>query len=126
MLQVIPDEILVSVQSAPYPRIAVCHMCRWVSIIPGITIPPAASTSTAPAGAASPGPTAAIRSPSTSTSASASTVCASSMVSTIPPRKTTESYLDGICSGSGIATACSDCLRTNVRYTARWPNIATL
>ena len=32
------------------PRIAVCHMCRWVSIIPGITMPPDASTSRVPSG----------------------------------------------------------------------------
>src|SRR5713226_810968 len=68
---------------------AVCHMCRCVSIIPGITMPPLASISSAPSGASSRGPTAAILSPVTSTSVSVRTVWASSMVSTVPPRSTT-------------------------------------
>src|SRR2546430_1314752 len=64
-------------------------MCRCVSIIPGITMPPLASISSEPSGASSRGPTAAILSPVTSTSASARIVWASSMVSTVPPRSTT-------------------------------------
>jgi hypothetical protein len=64
-------------------------MCRCVSIMPGSTMPPAASISTVPAGTSSAGPTAAIRSPSTSTSAPSSTRCASSIGSTVPPRRTT-------------------------------------
>src|SRR2546421_632122 len=64
-------------------------MCRCVSIIPGITMPPLASTSSVPSGTSRRGPTAAIRSPVTSTSAPVRTVCASSMVSTVPPRSTT-------------------------------------
>src|SRR4029450_2243604 len=68
---------------------AVCHMCRWVSIIPGMTMPPEASTSCVSSGTSSRGPTAAIRSPTTSTSQSTRTVDASSMVSTVPPRNTT-------------------------------------
>src|SRR5271166_3785844 len=63
-------------------------MCRWVSIIPGITMPPLASISSAPSGAWRRGPTAAIRSAVTSTSASVRMVWASSMVSTVPPRST--------------------------------------
>src|SRR5579875_479547 len=46
---------------------AVCHMCRWVSIIPGMRIPPAASTSRVPSGR---------------------TCLASSMVTIVPRRKT--------------------------------------
>ena len=78
-----------SVQSAPYPRMAVCHMCRWVSIMPGMTMPPVASISAVPSGTSRFGPTAAIRSPATSTSASLRTVCASSIVSTVAFRNTT-------------------------------------
>ena len=44
------------VQSAPYPRMAVCHMCRWVSIMPGITMPSEASISTVPSGTVEPRP----------------------------------------------------------------------
>src|SRR5271166_2008199 len=64
-------------------------MCRWVSIIPGITMPPLASISSAPSGACRRGPTAAILSPVTRTSASVRTVWASSIVSTVPPRSRT-------------------------------------
>jgi hypothetical protein len=64
-------------------------MCRWVSIMPGITMPPDASISTVPAGTSSAGPTAEIRSSTTSTSAPCSTCPASSMASTVPPRRTT-------------------------------------
>src|SRR4051812_1498613 len=63
-------------------------MCRWVSIIPGITIPPLASISCVPGGTSSRGPTASIRSPTTRTSASVSTVDEASMVRTVPPRNT--------------------------------------
>ncbi len=52
------------------PRVTVC-----VSIIPGITMPPVASTSTAPSGADRPVPTSAIRSSTTSTSPPVTTVC---------------------------------------------------
>ena len=48
-------------------------MCRCVSIMPGITMPPEASISTVPSGTSRPGPTAAMRSPTTRTSASRST-----------------------------------------------------
>ena len=78
-----------SVQSAPYPRMAVCHMCRWVSIMPGMTIPPVASISAVPSGTSRFGPTAAMRSPSVSTSAPVRTVRESSMVSTVAFRNTT-------------------------------------
>src|SRR5947209_2757 len=64
-------------------------MWRCVSIIPGITMPPRASISAVPSGTSSRGPTAVMRSPTTRTSASGSTVDASSMVSTVPPRRTT-------------------------------------
>src|SRR5215213_1858522 len=67
---------------------AVCHMCRWVSIMPGMTMPPAASISNVSSGTSSPGPTASMRSPTTRTSASSSSSCASFMVSTLPCRKT--------------------------------------
>src|SRR6185437_1981351 len=64
-------------------------MWRWVSIMPGITIPPAASISIVPSGTSRLGPTAAMRSPTTSTSASRRTSCASFIVRTMPPRRTT-------------------------------------
>ena len=64
-------------------------MCRWVSIIPGITMPFEASISYAVSGASNPAPTAAILSPTTSTSASCRTSWSSFMVSTVPPRSTT-------------------------------------
>ena len=67
---------------------AVCHMCRWVSIMPGMTMPPVASISAVPSGTCRFGPTAAIRSSVTSTSASARIRCPSSMVSTVALRKT--------------------------------------
>src|ERR671921_640457 len=70
-------------------------MCRWVSIIPGITMPPRASISYVPGGTSSAGPTAAIRSPVTRTSASVRTVWASSIVRTVPPRRTTGWSPDG-------------------------------
>ena len=58
--------------------------------MPGITMPPVASISSVPSGGTSrPTPTAAIRSPTTSTSASVSTRWRSSMVSTVPWRRTT-------------------------------------
>src|SRR4051794_14747848 len=63
-------------------------MCRWVSIMPGITMPPWASISWVPSGTSRFEPTASIRSPTTRTSASFSTVQASSMVRTVPPRNT--------------------------------------
>src|SRR5215210_5883919 len=64
-------------------------MCRWVSIIPGMTMPPAASTSNVSSGTSSAGPTASIRSPTTRTSPSSMIRCASSIVRTVPRRKTT-------------------------------------
>ena len=64
-------------------------MCRCVSIIPGMTMPPEASISKLPSGTSSAGPTAAISSPTTSTSARSSTACASSIVNTVPARRTT-------------------------------------
>ena len=63
-------------------------MCRCVSIIPGITMPPVASISVVPSGTSRCGPTASIRSPLTSTSPPWCTVCASSMVSTVAFRNT--------------------------------------
>src|SRR3954463_762924 len=63
-------------------------MCRCVSIMPGITMPCAASISNDPSGTSRPGPTASMRSPTTRTSASSRSSCASFMVSTVPPRKT--------------------------------------
>jgi hypothetical protein len=68
-------------------------MCRCVSIIPGITMPPLASISSAPSGAARCGPTAAILSPVTSTSAPVRIVCASSIVRTVPLRSTTSGFV---------------------------------
>src|SRR4051794_8198567 len=64
-------------------------MCRWVSIIPGITIPSEASISNVPSGTSSAGPIAAILSSTTSTSAPCRTSWASFMVSTVPLRMTT-------------------------------------
>src|SRR5829696_650353 len=64
-------------------------MCRCVSIIPGITMPPEASISCAPSGASRPGPTPAILSSTTSTSLSCRTSWASFIVSTVPRRRTT-------------------------------------
>src|SRR4051794_35711592 len=64
-------------------------MCRWVSIIPGITMPPEPSISTVPSGTSRLGPTAAILSSWVSTSAPVSTVFASSITSTVAPRSTT-------------------------------------
>ncbi len=64
-------------------------MCRWVSIMPGITMPPAASISSVPSGTASPTPTAAIRSPVTRTSWPDRTVRLASTVRTVALRKTT-------------------------------------
>src|SRR6185312_11483055 len=90
-------------------------MCRCVSIIPGITMPPLASISSAPSGASSRGPTAAILSPVTSTFASARMVWASSMVSTVPPRNTTGRPA-ATSSGFAIEASASS-LRTSVRYT---------
>src|SRR4051812_22092205 len=63
-------------------------MCRWVSIIPGMTMPSEASISKVPSGTSSPGPTASIRSPTTRTSPSSTIRCPSSIVSTVPRRKT--------------------------------------
>src|ERR1700759_4705366 len=91
-------------------------MCRCVSIIPGITMPPLASISSAPSGACRRGPTPAILSPVTSTSASVRTVWASSMVSTVPPRSTTGRPA-ATSSGFAIETSGQFSLRTNVRYT---------
>src|SRR5215467_4896657 len=120
-----------SVQSAPYPRIAVCHMCRCVSIMPGMTMPPDASISAVPSGTSSPGPTAAIVSPVTSTSAPVSTVCAASMVSTVALRNTTGRPGEksaAVRSGAvmpGLRSARSAALRTSVRYppTRREPDV---
>src|SRR5215208_3345348 len=64
-------------------------MWRWVSIMPGITMPSEASISTVPSGTSRSGPTAAISSPTTRTSASFRTSWASFMVSTVPRRSTT-------------------------------------
>src|SRR6516225_6644614 len=90
-------------------------MCRCVSIIPGITMPPLASISSAPSGACRRGPTSAILSPVTSTSASVRTVWASSMVSTVPPRSTTGRPA---ATSSGFVIETSGYfLRTCVRYT---------
>src|SRR3954451_21751110 len=63
-------------------------MCRWVSTIPGITMPSEASISRVPSGTSRDWPTAAIKPSTTSTSPPGSTVWASSMVTTVPPRKT--------------------------------------
>src|SRR3954452_14476010 len=63
-------------------------MCRCVSIMPGMTMPPEASISSAPSGASSPGPTASMRSPTTSTSASRCISWASFIVRTVPRRNT--------------------------------------
>src|SRR4051794_20731875 len=63
-------------------------MWRCVSIMPGMTMPPEASISSAPSGTSSPGPTASMRSPTTSTSPSSTTSWASFIVSTVPPRNT--------------------------------------
>src|SRR3954469_2120839 len=64
-------------------------MCRCVSIIPGITTPPVASTTCVPSGVSRSCPTAAIRSPTTRTSPPSRIVCESSIVSTVPPRSST-------------------------------------
>src|SRR5580658_8436221 len=69
---------------------AVCHMCRWVSIMPGMRMPPAASISAVPSGTARFGPTAAMRSPLTRTSAPSRTWWASSRVKTVAFRNTTD------------------------------------
>src|SRR5215217_3708563 len=69
---------------------AVCHMCRCVSIMPGMTIPPDASISRVPSGTCRFGPISAMRSPVTSTSVSGSTRWVASTVSTVPPLSTTE------------------------------------
>src|SRR5215472_9863373 len=99
-------------------------MCRCVSIIPGITIPPLASISSAPSGACRRGPTAAILSPVTSTSASVRTVWASSMVSTVPPRSTTGRPA---ATSSGFVIETSGYfLRTYVRYTTVRPTSVTV
>src|SRR5580693_1189254 len=91
-------------------------MCRWVSIIPGITMPPLASISAVPSGTARRDPTAAIRSPATSTSASNRTVCASSIVSTVPPRSTTGRRSDqDAATSSGFAIETSGYLPADDR-----------
>src|SRR3712207_1025609 len=99
-------------------------MCRWVSIIPGMTMPPRASISWVPSGTSSAVPTAAIRSPTTRTSAPGRTVHASSMVSTVPPRRTTgRPASGGAPAGSGWVIASSwtssSGIRTAVRTTVR-------
>src|SRR6266496_404362 len=86
---------------------AVCHMCRCVSIMPGMTMPPRASISMAPSGAVTFCPTSAILSSITSTSVSVSTDRASSIGSTVPPRKST-----------GLDSFIVEPLRTNVRMPA--------
>src|SRR4051794_33777781 len=63
-------------------------MCRCVSIMPGMTMPPEASISNVPSGTSRSGPTASMRSPTTSTSPGSCRVWASSRVSTVPRRKT--------------------------------------
>src|SRR4029079_8069499 len=70
---------------------AVCHMCRWVSIMPGSTMPWEASISRVPSGTCSRCPMSAMRSPVTSTSVSGSTRWVASIVRTVPPRSTTDS-----------------------------------
>src|SRR5690606_21558765 len=67
---------------------AVCHMCRWVAIIPGMTMPPVASISAAPSGASRSGPTAVSVPPATRTSARSRTSRPSPPGATIPPRST--------------------------------------
>src|SRR4051794_3560494 len=94
-------------------------MCRWVSIIPGITIPPRASISVVPSGTSRCGPTAAIRSSTTSTSASVRTVCELSMVRTVPPRSTTGRPTATSLSGWDIRLPSPS--RTNVRTAVRRP-----
>src|SRR4051812_4840755 len=63
-------------------------MCRWVSIIPGMTMPPEASISNVPSGTSRSGPTASMRSPTTSTSPGSWRSCEALSVSTVPRRKT--------------------------------------
>jgi hypothetical protein len=63
-------------------------MWRWVSMNPGVMMPPVASISSASAGTSSFGPTAVMVSPVTSTSAFSS-VPAESIVMTVALRKTT-------------------------------------
>src|ERR1035438_7705972 len=64
-----------------------CHMCRWVSIMPGMRIPLLASITTASSGAVMWRPTSAIVSPTTRTSPP-SMMPAPSIVKTVPPRNT--------------------------------------
>jgi hypothetical protein len=73
----------------PGGGIAIAVWCRCVSIMPGITIPPIASISSAPGGASSPTPIASTRSPTTSTSVPVSTLRPTSIGSTVPCRSTT-------------------------------------
>ena len=84
-------------------------MCRWVSIMPGITMPPDASISSVPSGTSRCGPTASIRSPTTRTSPSLWTVWVSSIVSTVPPRRT-------IASGARPWSASRTCVRLAVSH----------
>ena len=65
-----------------------CHMCRWVSTMPGMMMPPDASISWVPSGTERPTPTSAILPSTTRTSPFGRTVCWSSIVSTIPLRNT--------------------------------------
>src|SRR3954447_4693172 len=80
-------------------------MCRWVSIMPGITMPPVASISWVPSGTWRRLPTSAMRSSTTSTSASVSTVEASSIVRTVPPRNTSGRPLCGAASDMVIVSS---------------------
>ena len=96
VFQVVPDEVLRERPVGAVAAHAVCHMCRWVSIMPGSTMPPEASTSTVPSGTGSCGPTASIRSPTTRTSAGVRTVWRASIVSTVPPRKTSGRPASGV------------------------------
>src|SRR4051812_28415687 len=64
-------------------------MCRWVSIMPGMTMPSEASISKVCSGTSSAGPTPAMRPSTARTSASWRTSCASFIVSTVPRRRTT-------------------------------------
>ena len=90
VLEVVPDEVL-----GQRPVGAVRRASRSATCAGGCRSCPASRcrrtrrSPAAPSGTSRPAPTAAIRSPTTSTSAPVSTVWLSSMVSTVPPRKTT-------------------------------------
>src|SRR5687768_2221383 len=72
-------------KSGALVRMHVSHVCRWVSMKPGITMSPSASITRAPS-ALRPRPTSAMRSPSTRTSAPAISPRESSWVRTVALR----------------------------------------